>query len=296
MALDRTTVTGRSICDKQTVHVADLQSPDNDFPLGREIAIKAGTRTALGVPLLREGNALGTILVRRTEVRPFEDKHIALLKTSPIRPRSRSRTRGCSTSCASAPTICKSLEQQTATSEVLRVISSSPGDLEPVFNAMLENAARICGAKFGVLSLADGDAFCTVALHGAPPAYAEYRRREPLVSRHPEHLARVAATKQAAQIDVLLNGLADADPNLRWRSFILPMPARCLASRCSKITNLSASSPSIAGGPPVHRQADRAGGELRRAGGDRDRERAPAQRGARSRRASSRRSRRSCAP
>ena len=81
VAVDRTTFMGRSICDKQTLHVPDLQSPDLDFPLGRQLAIKAGARTALAVPLIRDDRALGTILVRRTEVRPFEDKHIALLKT-----------------------------------------------------------------------------------------------------------------------------------------------------------------------------------------------------------------------
>ena len=70
----------------------------------------------------------------------------------------------------------KSLEQQTATSEVLQVISTSPGELRPVFQAMLENATRICEAKFGILALSEGDAFRTVALHGAPPAFAEARR------------------------------------------------------------------------------------------------------------------------
>src|SRR5262245_63640788 len=74
----------------------------------------------------------------------------------------------------------EALEQQTATSEVLQVISSSPGELEPVFQSMLANAVRICGAKFGALFLSEGDAFRTVALHGAPPAFAEARRREPL--------------------------------------------------------------------------------------------------------------------
>jgi hypothetical protein len=74
----------------------------------------------------------------------------------------------------------EALEQQRATSEVLRVISSSPGDLKPVFDAILANATRICEAKFGVLFLSEGDAFRTVALHGAPPAYAEARRREPV--------------------------------------------------------------------------------------------------------------------
>jgi two-component system NtrC family sensor kinase len=79
--LNRDSVIGRSICDKQPVHVVDLQSMDHDFPLGREYALALGHRTTLAVPLIREDRALGTILVRRTEVRPFEGKHIALLKT-----------------------------------------------------------------------------------------------------------------------------------------------------------------------------------------------------------------------
>ena len=74
----------------------------------------------------------------------------------------------------------KSLEQQTATSEVLRVISSSRGELEPVFQAMLENAVRICDAKFGNLGLYDGREMRMAAMHNAPPAFAELRRREPV--------------------------------------------------------------------------------------------------------------------
>ena len=79
--LDRSSVTGRSICDLQPVHVADMQNASDEFPLGREMAIRFGHRTILSVPLIREGRALGAILVRRTEVRPFEQKHIALLTT-----------------------------------------------------------------------------------------------------------------------------------------------------------------------------------------------------------------------
>ena len=79
----------------------------------------------------------------------------------------------------------ESLEQQTATSEVLKVISSSPGELKPVFQAMLENAVRICEAKFGTMFLREEDAFRTVALHNAPPAYAELRRRNPLIRSSP---------------------------------------------------------------------------------------------------------------
>src|SRR5262249_30730565 len=95
----------------------------------------------------------------------------------------------------------ESLEQQTATSEVLQVISSSPGELEPVFQAMLANATRLCAAKFGVLWLTEGDAFRAVALHNAPPAFAEERRREPLVRPGSgQQLQRLARTKDVVHI------------------------------------------------------------------------------------------------
>src|SRR5262249_31596048 len=99
----------------------------------------------------------------------------------------------------------ESLEQQTATSEVLKVVSSSPGDLQPVFEAMLANATRLCEAKFGVLYRSEGDALRAIALHGAPLAYAEERRRNPIVRPHPEStLGRAVATKRTVQIaDVL---------------------------------------------------------------------------------------------
>src|SRR5262245_31749748 len=95
----------------------------------------------------------------------------------------------------------ESLEQQTATSEVLGVISSSPGELEPVFQAILENAARLCEAKYGILWRREDDAFRLAALHNAPPAYAEKRQREPLVRPGPDTgLGRVARTKQVVHI------------------------------------------------------------------------------------------------
>src|SRR5262249_6728570 len=110
----------------------------------------------------------------------------------------------------------EALEQQTATSEVLRVISSSLGELEPVFQAMLENAVRICEAKFGTLWLREGDAFRAVALHNAPPAYAEARRRELLLRPPPDTaLGRVASTKQVVQIDDIGK---NRDPE--WRAAI----------------------------------------------------------------------------
>ena len=92
-------------------------------------------------------------------------------------------------------------EQQTATSEVLRVISSSSGELKPVFQAMMENATRVCQARFGILWLREGDGFRSVALHNVPPAYAEERQREPLIRPGPgTGLARVAKTKQVVHV------------------------------------------------------------------------------------------------
>ena len=95
----------------------------------------------------------------------------------------------------------ESLEQQTATSEVLRVISSSPSELTPVFQAMLANATRLCEANFGTLNLHDNGSFPAAATHNVPDAYTELRRRHPLFNVGPSHpLARVAATKQVLQI------------------------------------------------------------------------------------------------
>jgi two-component system NtrC family sensor kinase len=147
--LDRTTVIGRSICDKTPVHIADILAAGHDFPKGRQLAIRFGHRTTLAVPLIREGRALGTILVRRTEVRPFEDKHIALLKTFADQAAiAVENTRLLNELHQRTDDLTESLEQQTAISDILRVISSSPGDVKPVFDTVAECAARICGAQF----------------------------------------------------------------------------------------------------------------------------------------------------
>ena len=205
--LNRDSVMGRSICDKQPVHVADLQSADHDFPLGREFALALGHRTTLAVPLIREDRALGTILVRRAEVRPFDDKHIALLKTfadqaaiaienARLLNELRQRTED----------LRESLEQQTATSDVLQVISSSPGDLQPVFKSMLSNALRICEAQFGNLLLFDGRGLLPAELHNSPAAFAELFKSGPLIPGPNTALGRVIAGKEVIHIDDVMAG------------------------------------------------------------------------------------------
>src|SRR5262249_40956894 len=161
-----------------------------------------GNRAMLGVPLLRDGNPIGVIVVARKVPEPFTSKQIELVTTFAdqaviaienvrLFDEVQARTRGLS----------EALEQQTATSNVLRVISSSPGELEPVFETMLANAVRICGAKFGVTSVREGDAFRVIAIHGAPPAFVEQRRREPIVRRTPGHnLERLMRTKEVVHV------------------------------------------------------------------------------------------------
>ena len=109
----------------------------------------------------------------------------------------------------------EAIERENATAEVLRIVSSSPSDLQPVFDAILGNATRLCEAKFGVLSLAEGDTLRVVALHGAPPAYAEERRRQPLIRPDPETLlGRAMRTKQAVQIADIRDEPDGSDPGV----------------------------------------------------------------------------------
>jgi GAF domain-containing protein len=178
--LDRSTVTGRSICDLQPVHIADMESAGDEFPLGREFAARFRHRTILAVPLIREGRALGAILVRRIEVRPFEENHIALLKAFADQAAiAIENVRLFKAEQQRTHELTEALEQQTATSEVLQVISTGSGQLEPVFATMLENAVHICDAKFGTLYRVEGDGLRLIATHDVSPAFAEAQGKEP---------------------------------------------------------------------------------------------------------------------
>jgi two-component system, NtrC family, sensor kinase len=168
----RGTVLGRAVIECRPVQVADVQAdPEYTMKEGQKLG---GFRTVLGIPLLREGVPIGVIMLTRTTVRPFTEKQIDLATTFAdqaviaienvrLFEAEQQRTRELS----------ESLEQQTATSEVLKVISSSQGELQPVFDAILENATKICDARFGNLALYDGHIFRRVAAYNAPPAWAE---------------------------------------------------------------------------------------------------------------------------
>ena len=174
-----------------------------------------GARSLVTVPMRKENKLVGAIIIYRQEVRPFTDKQIELL-----------------TNFAAQAVIAienarllnelrESLQQQTATADVLKVISSSPGELEPVFETMLANATQICGAEFGLLYRSEGDLFRTVSLYGAPPAFAEQRRLNPMLRPSSgTALGRVAATKEMVQIpDVQAEPAYQNDP-LRRASFL----------------------------------------------------------------------------
>ena len=154
---------GRVAITKQISLVTDLMAEQayiDRHPFAVQGVELGGIRTLLAVPMLKEDQLVGGIVIYRQEVRPFTDKQIDLVKNFA------SQAVIAIENMRLLNELRESLRQQTATSDVLQVISSSQGDLEPVFEAMLENAVKICGAKFGNLLLVEGDAYRNVALYG----------------------------------------------------------------------------------------------------------------------------------
>jgi len=157
--LSRASVVGRAVIESRTVQLEDAAATDEgEFPLTKEIARQTGHRTILATPLLREGVAIGALVIRRPEVRPFTDKQIALLRTfadqaviaienvrlfKELEARNRDLT--------------EALEQQTATSEILSVISSSPTDVQPVFDTIVRSASRLCDGQYTIVTRLDGE-------------------------------------------------------------------------------------------------------------------------------------------
>jgi GAF domain-containing protein len=176
---------------KQVFHSADMAAehvPGFSTKFG-------GARSQVTVPMLKDDALIGAIVIYRQEVRPFTDKQIELVKNFAA------QAVIAIENARLLKELRESLQQQTATADVLRVISSSPGELQPVFQAILGSATGICEAKFGNLWLREGDAFRIAATHGAPPAYREYFDREPLVHPHPKSgLGVILETKRLVHI------------------------------------------------------------------------------------------------
>ena len=182
---------------RQVIQIADLRAEpgyirrDPMFVAGVELA---GIRTLLAVPMLREGELVGSINIYRQEVRPFTQEQIGLLKNFAAQAviaienaRLLSELR-------------ESLQQQTATADVLRTISSTPGKLEPVFKTILENATRICEARLGNLLLFDGKNMRVVAMHNAPREHEEMRRRNPIIPLEYSILGPLVRTKEVTLV------------------------------------------------------------------------------------------------
>src|SRR6516165_565627 len=184
---------------EQAVQIADLTATrgytERQQPTVDAVEL-GGVRTIVGVPMLKDNEVIGVIAIFRQEVRPFADKQIALLTNfanqaviaiENVRLLNELRQR--------TDDLSEALEQQTATSEVLQVISSSPGELEPVFQTVLESATRICEAGFGVLALFDGHDLRHAASYNPPPSFVEAMRPQTPVPRD-AIVRRAVETKQ----------------------------------------------------------------------------------------------------
>ena len=203
----------RMIDSKAVVHIADMRTDQSYVERNPRIAAfvdTVGARTVLCVPMLKDNEYVGAFIIFRLEVRPFTDKQIELVQNFAA------QAVIAIDNARLLNELRQSLEQQTATSQVLQVISSSPGDLEPVFTTILENATRICQAKFGNVYLWDGDAFRLVAAHNTPPAFAESRRREPFRPKPSHPFSRMAATKQVLHVPdaAALPAYIERDPQI----------------------------------------------------------------------------------
>ena len=195
---------GRVASTKQVVHIADLsrlQSYVERHPFTVAGVELGGFRTALGVPMLKDNELIGSFTILRKEMRPFSDKQIALVKTFAAQAViAIENMRLLNELQRRTSDLTESLEQQTATSDVLKIISSSPGALEPVFTAMLENATRICEAKFGTLIRFENGTARIVSKLGGSPALTEYMQRGPHRPGPLNPIRRVESTHQTVHI------------------------------------------------------------------------------------------------
>ena len=187
----------RLIATKLAIQIADLAADEDYIERNPTVvaAVELGrVRTVLAVPMLKEDVLIGELVLNRQEVRPFTEKQIALVQNFA------SQAVIAIENARLLTELRESLEEQTATSDVLKVICSSPGDLQPVFAAMLEKAVRICDATFGNIYRWDGDALQLVATHNTPPAYAEHRKHSPFRAEQNNSVAQMITSKKVVHL------------------------------------------------------------------------------------------------
>jgi signal transduction histidine kinase len=188
---------GRMLATKKPVHIADLAG-DRAYLEGNPPTVAAvelgGVRTMLAVPMLKKNELVGSFSIGRTEVRPFTDKQIEIVQNFAA------QAVVAVENARLLHELRETLQQQTATSKVLQVIASSPGDLQPVFETVLANASRLCDAEFGNIYRWDGEALHLVAWHNTPPAFAAYRKNGPFQPSATSLIGRMVKTRTVTHV------------------------------------------------------------------------------------------------
>jgi len=212
LPLIRGTANGRSVLDVRTIHVADLQAEVDEYPEGSATAREFGHRTTLNVPLIREGVGIGSISVRRTEAQLFSERQVALLQTFADQAViAIENVRLFTELAARNGELRVALEQQTATSELLKVIGRSTFDLQPVFETLAENAVRLCEAERAFIFRFDGRVLQAVASNNASPELRAFLEQNPIAPGRYSGAARAALERRTIHIHD-----AQADPEYTY--------------------------------------------------------------------------------
>jgi GAF domain-containing protein len=210
--IDRGWVAGRTVVDCKPIHVWDLSTAGDEFPLGQGFALRLGHRTSLGIPLLRDGEAIGCLFLRRTKVQPFTEKQIALLETfadqaviaiNNVRLFEEVQTR--------TKELAESLKHQTATADVLGVISRSAFDLQPVFETVAESAVRLCEAERAFIFRFDGELLRVAAVYNVSDEFKSWVEQNPIRPGRHSGTARAALERRTTHIPDVL-----ADPEYTY--------------------------------------------------------------------------------